>query len=153
MALVRKRRSIEETIGRIFSKKSPQFLFSADKEADFLSHLGDIFPLALFSNTTPVDLQNIDRHMQCLIMRLERFHANPGKDNQKADQLEPYLKKLHQLLEKKGELSEDALEQLTRFEELVNEYRISLFAPEIKTREPISPKKLDKQWGLTLAKC
>ena len=54
---------------------------------------------------------------------------------------------------KKEELSEEALEQVFRFRDLVNEYRISLFSPEIKTSEPISPKKLDQQWRLTLAKC
>ncbi len=37
----------------------------------------------------------------------------------------------------------EALEQLLHFRDLVNEYRISLFSPELKTREPISPKKLD----------
>jgi ATP-dependent helicase HrpA len=56
-------------------------------------------------------------------------------------------------MEKKTVVSEEALEQVLRFRELVNEYRISLFSPEIKTREPISPKKLDQQWRLTLAKC
>jgi ATP-dependent helicase HrpA len=153
MALIRKRRSVEENLRKIFSHKSTKGIFPTDKEADFYSHLGDIFPADIFSTSAPVDLQNIDRQIQCLAMRLERFHANPGKDNQKAEKLKPYLKNLHQLVERKGELSEEALQQLTRFEELVNEYRISLFSPEIKTREPISPKKLDQQWRLTLAKC
>jgi ATP-dependent helicase HrpA len=54
---------------------------------------------------------------------------------------------------KKEELSREAFEQALRFKYLVNEFRISVFSPEIKTREPVSPKKLDQQWRLTLAKC
>ncbi len=153
MALIRKRHTAQETIRKIFTQKSTKFLFQADKEDDFHAHLSDIFPVDIFANTTTVDLQNIDRQLQCLMIRLERFNANPGKDTQKADQLEPYLNKLHQLLAKKEELSEEAFELVARFEDLVNEYRIALFSPEIKTREAISPKKLDQQWRITLAKC
>ncbi len=153
MALVRKRRTAQDTIRKIFAQESKIFMFPADKEAEFIAHLDDIFPVNLLSDTTPIDFQNIDRQLQSLIVRLERFHANPTKDNQKAAQLLPYLENLHQLMEKREELSGEALERVFRFRDLVNEYRISLFSPEIKTREPISPKKLDQQWRLTLAKC
>ncbi|MGB3225937.1 MAG: DUF3418 domain-containing protein, partial [Desulforhopalus sp.] len=91
--------------------------------------------------------------LQSLIIRLERFHASPGKDDQKSTQLNPYLHNLHQLMERKEELSGEAFEQVLRFQYLVNEFRISVFSPEIKTREPVSPKKLEQQWRLTLAKC
>ena len=153
MALARKRKMIEDSLRNIFAQDSRQYLFPAGKEADFQNHLNDIFPVDLFLDLTPIDFQNIDRQMQSLNIRLERFHANPGKDTQKAEQLAPFLQKVHQLMEKKDQLSEEALEQVSRFSDLVNEYRISLFSPEIKTREPVSPKKLDQQWRLTLAKC
>jgi ATP-dependent helicase HrpA len=153
MALVRKRRTVQETIAKIFSQKSNKFLVPTEKKADFETHLNDIFPFDLFGNIAPVNFHNIDRQLQSLLIRLDRFHANPGKDGQKSAQLKPYLDNLHQLMEKREQLSEEALEQVLRFRDLVNEYRISLFSPEIKTREPISPKKLDKQWRVTLTKC
>jgi ATP-dependent helicase HrpA len=153
MALVRKRRTAQDTIRKIFAQKSRLAPFPVDKEADFLNHLNDIFPLDIFLSTTPPDIQNIDRQLQSLIVRLDRFQGNPGKDSQKAAQLLPYLQKMHQLLEKREELSIEALEQLLHFRDLVNEYRISLFSPELKTREPISPKKLDKHWKSLLTKC
>ena len=153
MALVRKRRTAQENIRKILSQESNKFLLPADTEADFNAHLNDIFPLDLFSDIEPINFQNIDRQLQSLIIRLDRFHANPGKDSQKNAQLQPYLKNLHRLMATKGKLSEEALEQVLRFRALVNEYRISLFSPEIKTSEPVSPKKLDQQWRLTLTKC
>ena len=153
MALVRKRRTAQETIRKIFSKESNKFVLPADKEADFHAHLNDIFPLELISDLEPIDFQNIDRQLQSLIVRIERFHANPGKDGQKTAQLLPYLENLHQIMAKRGKLSGEALEQVFRFRDLVNEYRIALFSPEIKTSEPVSPKKLDQQWRLTLTKC
>lgn len=153
MALVRKRRTVQDMMRKIFSQESKTFNFQADKEADFQAHLNDVFPVDLFSDTAPVDFQNIDRQVQSLIVRLERFHANPAKDDQKSSNLLPYLQKLHHVMAKREELSGEALEEVLRFRDLVNEYRISVFSPEIKTREPISPKKLNLQWSLTLAKC
>ena len=153
MALVRKRRTVQDTIHKIFTRKSAIALFPADIEADFQNHLNDIFPADFFLSPSPIDIPNIDRQLQSLIVRLDRFQANPGKDSQKAEQLLPYLQKLHQLMQKREGLSGEALEQMFRFRDLVNEYRISIFSPELKTRKPISPKKLDQQWRLTLAKC
>jgi ATP-dependent helicase HrpA len=153
MALVRKRRTAQDTIRRIFVQKSTIAPLPVEQEADFQNHLNDIFPLDIFFYTTPPDIANIDRQLQSLIVRLDRFQGNPGKDSQKAAQLLPYLQKMHQLLEKREELSKEALEQLLHFRDLVNEYRISLFSPELKTREPISPKKLDKHWKSLLTKC
>ncbi len=153
MTLVRMRRTVQDTLQKIFMQQSKNLLFPAGKKADFEKHLDDIFPVDLFLEPAPIDFQNINRQLQSLLIRMERFQANPGKDRQKAEQLEPYLHKAHQLLVKKDALSEEALEQVTRFKELINEYRISLFSPELKTREPVSPKKLDQQWSVTLAKC
>jgi ATP-dependent helicase HrpA len=153
MTLVRKRRTVQETITKLFSRESGKFVFPACKEADFQTHLNDVFPADLLNAREPIDFHNIDRQLQSLIIRLERFHASPEKDDQKSTQLKTYLHNLHELMEKKEELSREAFEQALRFKYLVNEFRISVFSPEIKTREPVSPKKLDQQWRLTLAKC
>lgn len=152
MALVRKRRIVVDAITKIFAQDA-KLHFPSWKEADFNAHLNDVFPVELLLNTEPLDVQNIDRQLQSLLIRLERFHANPAKDGQKSAQLQPYLEKLHQMMAKKEELPEEAVKQLLCFRDLVNEYRISLFSPEIKTRAPVSPKKLDQQWSVTLARC
>jgi len=153
MAVIRKRHKVQDTMRKIFSQQSPISLFAKEKEAEFGSHLNDIFPMDIFSTLQPVDFHDLDRHLESLLIRLERFHVNPVKDSKKAAQLKPYLQRLHQISEKRGELSKEAIDQVHRFQELVNEFRISLFSPEIKTREPISPKKLDQQWRITLTKC
>ncbi len=153
MALVRKRKTVQDRLHKIFSRGADNFPYPAEKQDDFDEHLNDIFPVDLFRETAVIDFQDIDRQLQSLIVRLERFHANPGKDDQKSAQLLPYLQKLQPLMRKKETLSGEALEQVLYFRYLINEYRISLFSPEIKTREPVSPKKLDQQWNVVLTKC
>ena len=153
MALVRTRRTAQETLHRIFRRQVSAVLFPPEKMADFKSHLEDIMPADLFIDPTAIDFHTLQRYLQGLLVRMERFQANPGKDAGKSAQLAPYLHKAHELDAKKDTLSAEAQEQLARFKELINEYRISLFAPEIKTREPVSAKKLDQQWRATVAKC
>lgn len=153
MALVRMRRTAQDTLQKLFGRQANALIFPPEKKADFQEHLDDIMPVNLFVDPTPMDFSNIHRQLQALLVRLARFQANPGKDGSKAAQLAPYLHKAQQLVTKKDSLSAEALEQLARFRELINEYRISLFAPEIKTRESVSAKKLDQQWRAALAKC
>jgi ATP-dependent helicase HrpA len=33
---------------------------------------------------------------------------------------------------------------------MIEEFRISLFAQELKTAMPISPQRLERQWGIVL---
>ena len=48
-------------------------------------------------------------------MRLERFQQIQVKTDQKSAQLLPYLQNMHQLMEKREELSKEGLEQLLHF--------------------------------------
>ncbi len=154
MALLRKRRAAQEFLTKIFTRQGGKIFLPADSKIDLQAHLNEIFPADFLTiDTLPPDFSGIDRQLQCFMIRLERFQANPGKDSQKRAQLLPYQNRLHELEAKKDRLSDEAQGQLLRFSGLVDEYRISLFSPEIKTLEPVSPQKLEQQWRLTLARC
>ena len=67
---------------------------------------------------------------------------NPEKDTEKSMSLKPWLEIMEQL-----KMEELNLEEISSFEELrwfVEEYRVSLFAPELKTRVPVSSRRLEK---------
>ncbi|MGB3212568.1 MAG: ATP-dependent RNA helicase HrpA [Desulforhopalus sp.] len=153
MNLVRKKRAVQEAIRKVFSKKSDTSLYPVGKEADFSAHLDEIIPVDIFSGSEPIPIHNLDRQLQSLTIRLDRFQSNPGKDDQKAEQVRPYLETLQRFVGKKNELSDEALEQVFRYRDLVNEFKISIFSPEIKTLEPVSPKKLNKQLEIVQSKC
>jgi ATP-dependent helicase HrpA len=115
--------------------------------------LDDIFSIEMLSGRLPADFAEIDRQLQSLAIRLERFYANPDKDRQKEEQLKPHLVKLAELMAKRDDLLEEGLEAVLFYRDMVNDYRIALFSPEIKTRRSVSVQKLDQQWRATLAKC
>ncbi|MGQ9499857.1 MAG: ATP-dependent RNA helicase HrpA [Dissulfurimicrobium sp.] len=87
------------------------------------------------------------RQLKAVAIRAERAYADPIKDSIKSERLRPYI---NRLLKAKGLVKngghEELLDHVSRFESLVNEYRIAIFAPELKTLIPVSPKRLDDVW-------
>ena len=153
MVLLRKRRAVHDNIQKIFSPANKNRLAIPDKEKSFQTQLTDIFPPELFSGTMPADFVDIDRQLQSLAIRLERFYANPSKDRQKEEQLGPHLANLAQFMARREELSEEGFDEVFLYREMINDFRIALFSPEIKTRKAVSLKKLNQQYQSTLAKC
>lgn len=152
MSLLRHRRKVIEAIERIFAGNKQSGSFAATKKEVFLNLVQTIFPPSLLDTYPPVPMEDIDRQLQSLLVRLERFHTNPSKDEAKAIQLNPYLEKLASIQPQMEQLSAEALLEVHRFNTLINEFKISLFSPELGTKEPVSAKKLNAQWKKTLAK-
>lgn len=89
-------------------------------------------------------LAHISRYLKALATRMERAKLNPVKDKERAQLIAPYLAKLNSLREQPPKAAE-ARQQLEEFRWMVEEYKVSLFAQELGTAVPISPKRLDEQ--------
>jgi len=103
-----------------------------------------------FLRTTPTEwLVHYPRYLKAIDMRLDRCGRDAGqRDAELMVQVKPHWDKVRQLMEQRPEL----LELLPPFEELrwmIEEFRVSLFAQELKTAVPVSAKRIEKQW----AKC
>jgi len=100
-------------------------------------------------------LVRIPRYLEGLALRLERARIGPEKDKAKAAQLEPYAFELARLeggLKKQGQSITSPIyvppEKAAAVEELrwmIEEFKLSLFAPEIKTAFPISAVRLARK--------
>ncbi|XYH95086.1 ATP-dependent RNA helicase HrpA [Sorangium sp. So ce1128] len=104
-----------------------------------------LLPVGLFSRA-PVDrLAHLPRYLRAAQIRLERLPNGPQKDQAKAAQVLPFWQdylKHHQGLRDKGVPAED----LESFRWLIEELRVSLFAPELKAAVPVSTQRLSEQW-------
>ena len=93
------------------------------------------------------NIQRLPRYLRALKVRMERAYASPEKDRVKADQLAPQLLRLAEMTEKTARRpDEKGLRVLDEFRWMIEEYKISLFAPEIKTTCKVSPKRLEEKW-------
>ncbi|MDE2808037.1 MAG: DUF3418 domain-containing protein, partial [Gemmatimonadota bacterium] len=76
-------------------------------------------------------------------VRAERAATDPRKDAQKAELIEVYQSQLEKLA---GETnSPERASQIEELRWMLEEYRVSVFAQELGTAHPISPKRLDKK--------
>ena len=78
-----------------------------------------------------------------MTLRLEKYRADPARDAAKMAELKPLEQRYWRLLaERKGQ--KDV--RLEEFRWLLEELRVSFFAQELRTPQPVSVKRLEKVW-------
>ncbi|MCP3874277.1 MAG: ATP-dependent RNA helicase HrpA, partial [Desulfobacteraceae bacterium] len=88
---------------------------------------------------------HLHRYVSCIRVRAQRVVDNPLKEEKKALQLKKYSHHLNSLLSSLSENSTPEKSQtIEEFFWLLEEYKISLFAPQLKTAVKVSAKKLDQ---------
>ena len=85
-------------------------------------------------------LEHLPRYLQALLVRAERAAVNPVKDVEKWKKVEPYVLALRSLSAQAG--GADWGPAADRFRWLLEEYKVSVFAQELGTAEPVSEKRL-----------
>jgi ATP-dependent helicase HrpA len=88
-------------------------------------------------------LKQLPRYLQALWIRAERAAHNPPKDREKARRVLPYLGAVAELSSCHPPSAFWA-EQFDRFRWWVEEFKVSVFAQELGTAEPVSPRRLDE---------
>jgi ATP-dependent helicase HrpA len=82
-------------------------------------------------------LVHYPRYLKAMRLRAERLRQDPSKDQQRMLQVMPYWRAY--LQHRAAGAEADALAELRW---LIEEWRVSLFAQELKTAEPVSAKRL-----------
>ncbi|KRD56248.1 ATP-dependent helicase [Acidovorax sp. Root275] len=89
-------------------------------------------------------LAHYARYLKAITLRLEKYRADPARDAAKLAELRPQEQRYWRLVaERKGAV--DARMQELRW--LLEELRVSFFAQELRTPQPVSVKRLDKLWA------
>ena len=108
-------------------------------------HWKQILPAGFLDRDDVLPLQEAPRYLQGLITRIERAEFSPAKDRKKAERLIKEENRLLQL-EKLPVPSSVCKQHILQFRKMVEEFRISVFAPELGTRLSVSEKKLTAYW-------
>jgi ATP-dependent helicase HrpA len=89
-------------------------------------------------------IDNLSRYIKAIKVRAERASIDPVKDGKKAVPVERFSKYLNSLLESLScDTSSEKTEKIEEFFWMLEEYKISVFAQEIKPIFKVSAKKLD----------
>ena len=95
-------------------------------------------------------LTHLPRYLKALLIRAERAALNPTKNQERLRQLLPYQDALKKL-QAQPVRSPEARRQREAFRWMVEEFKVSLFAQEVGTAMPVSPKRLDQQLEMVRA--
>ena len=106
--------------------------------------LGALLPRNFLVTIPFEQLAQVPRYLKALATRMERAKLNPVKDKERVQLITPYLDKL-ELFAENPPKSAKARSELDKFRWMLEEYKVSLFAQELGTAVPISPKRLDQQ--------
>ena len=99
-----------------------------------------------FPRTVPLmTLRHYKRYLKGAQIRLERARLSPASDLKKEALFEPYWERYREAVQ--ARLNQSNNRAISEFRWMLEEYRVSLFAQELHTPEPISPKRLDAQWA------
>jgi len=90
-------------------------------------------------------LRHLPRYLKAAGLRLEKLRADPARDAARARELAPLETAYRRELAAQARHGALAAE-LEQFGWLLEELRVSLFAQELKTPVPVSPKRLAKLW-------
>ncbi len=89
-------------------------------------------------------LQHLPRYLRGVVMRLDKLRADPARDAQRLAELRPLEQRW---LRRVADLKGAPHARLDEYRWLLEELRISLFAQELRTPQPVSAKRLDKAWA------
>jgi ATP-dependent helicase HrpA len=110
---------------------------------DLQAQLQRLVPKRFVASTPWAQLQHLPRYLKAVTLRLDKLRADPARDAQRLAELRPVEQRyLRMLAERKG--AADA--RLAEYRWLLEELRVSFFAQELRTPQPVSVKRLDKAW-------
>jgi ATP-dependent helicase HrpA len=97
-------------------------------------------------NVPLATLRNYRRYLNGAAIRIERAKTNPLGDIAKEAIFSPYWEKYREAVKPENQ-GKSNLKALMEYRWMLEEFRISLFAQELHTPQPVSPKRLDQKWA------
>ena len=103
-----------------------------------------LMPKQFIAVTPWPQLQHFARYLKAITLRLDKVRTDPARDTARLAELRPQEQRYWRLVaERKG--VQDA--RMLEFRWLLEELRVSFFAQELRTPQPVSVKRLDKAWS------
>ncbi len=125
-------------------RKIKDFKASADTQADAQQQLQKLISKRFLMETPWSALQHFPRYLKALTLRLDKYRADPARDATRMSDVNAQEQRYWRLVaERKGVVDE----RMQELRWLLEELRVSLFAQELRTPQPVSVKRLDKVWA------
>ncbi len=112
--------------------------------SDITLQLGRLMPKTFLNMTQWTALQHFPRYLKAMTTRLEKYRADPARDALRLSELRPLEQRYWRCVAERHGVMDTRLQE---FRWLLEELRVSFFAQELRTPQPVSVKRLEKAWG------
>ncbi|WP_035217055.1 ATP-dependent RNA helicase HrpA [Desulfobulbus elongatus] len=126
--------------------------YQEKRHNDYITALERIVPADFLRTWNTGDLRHKLRYLQALSFRVERAEHAPGKDDKKAERLRIPEARIAQMA-RFNNPTPACLTCQQEYRELLEEFRVSLFAPELGTAQPVSEQRLLHKWQAVESVC
>ena len=131
-----------QQLGRLPGQPSP----AKEAQADMQIQLRALVFPGFLAQVAPERLIHLPRYLRAMEHRLDKLASHPERDAQNLRALTPLL--THFATRRKRQEDAGGLTpEMEDFRWRLEELRVSLFAQELKTPEPVSVKRLEKRWA------
>lgn len=125
------------------SRKVKDTKTSPDSVADAAQQLQRLVGKRFITETPYTQLQHFARYLKAVVLRLDKLRADAARDATKLAELKPLEQKYWRLVAERKGVTDARMQE---FRWLLEELRVSFFAQELRTPQPVSVKRLDKAW-------
>ena len=125
------------------SRKVKDTKISPDSVADAAQQLQRLVGKRFITETPYTQLQHFARYLKAVVLRLDKLRADAARDATKLAELKPLEQKYWRLVAERKGVTDARMQE---FRWLLEELRVSFFAQELRTPQPVSVKRLDKAW-------
>ncbi len=114
-----------------------------DAVADCTRQLQRLMPGNFLAVTPWSQLPHFVRYLKAIGLRLDKLRTDPARDAKRMAEIQPQEQRYWRLVaDRKGRVDS----RMEEFRWLLEELRVSFFAQELRTPQPVSLKRLDKLW-------
>ncbi len=112
--------------------------------ADASQQLQRLMPKRFVALTPWPQLQHFARYLKAITLRLDKLRTDPARDAARLAELRTQEQRYWRLVaERKGAVDE----RMQELRWLLEELRVSFFAQELRTPQPVSVRRLEKVWA------
>jgi len=111
---------------------------------DIAAQLARLVPRRFIAVTPWAQMAHVPRYLKAVAMRLDKWRADPARDAARLAELRPIEQRFWRTVADRKGVADARLDE---FRWLLEELRVSLFAQELRTPQPVSVKRLEKAWS------
>jgi len=137
-------RSVQATLERLARIQPALAKASAPAATDIRMQLAWLLPAGFLLGTPWERLKEFPRYLQAIEQRLEKLGRDPKRDAQLTAEIAPLETGYRERVKAERGQRPPAEDE---FRWLLEEFRVSLFAQQLKTRVPVSARRLAEAWA------